>query len=75
MAAFFARQSVISTSQASPSVERKQVRHRKFNNVMARLFGLIFRSDRAACITQIKKLGLDGHAKAMAERRTQTLKR
>ena len=47
----------------------------KFNNVMSRLFGLVFRSDRAACIAQIKRLGLEGHAKAMAEMRAQTIKR
>lgn len=48
---------------------------KKFNNFMSRLFGLIFKSDRAACIAQIKKLGLEGHAKAMAEMGTQTIKR
>ena len=48
---------------------------RKFNNFMSRLFGLLFRSDRAACIAQIKQLGLDGHAEAMAKSRTQTIKR
>jgi hypothetical protein len=48
---------------------------RKFNNFMSKLFGLVFKSDRAACITQIKQLGLDGHAKIMAEMRTQTIKR
>lgn len=48
---------------------------RKFNNVMSKLFGLVFRSDRAACIAQIRKLGLDGHAKAMAASGSQTIKR
>ncbi|MDD5247346.1 MAG: DUF3795 domain-containing protein [Rhodocyclaceae bacterium] len=47
----------------------------KFNNFMSRLFGLVFRSDRAACIAQIKRLGRDGHARAMAEMKTQTIKR
>jgi hypothetical protein len=47
----------------------------KFNNFMSKIFGLIFKSDRAACIAQIKQLGLEGHAKAMAEMRTQTIKR
>ena len=47
----------------------------KFNNFMSRLFGLIFNSDRAACIAQIKQLGLDGHAKAMATSGIQTIKR
>lgn len=35
---------------------------RKFNNIVSRFFGLVFRSDRAACIAQIKQLGLAGHA-------------
>ena len=50
-------------------------RCKKFNNFISKLFGLIFRSDRAACIAQIKQLGLAGHAKAMSEMRTQTIKR
>lgn len=47
----------------------------KFNNFMSKVFGLVFRSDRAACIAQIKRLGLEGHAKTMAEMGTQTIKR
>lgn len=37
-----------------------------FNNVISRIIGLVLRSDRAACITQIKSLGLQGHAEKMA---------
>jgi len=48
---------------------------KKFNNFMAKLFGLVFRSDRAACIAQIKQLGLDGHARVMAELKSQTIKK
>jgi len=48
---------------------------KKFNNFISKLFGLIFKSDRAACIAQIKQLGLDGHANAMAEMGTQSIKR
>jgi len=47
----------------------------KFDNFMAKLFGLIFRSDRAACIAQIKRLGLAGHATAMAGMRAHTIRR
>ena len=47
----------------------------KFNNVVSKLFGLVFRSDRAACIAQIKRLGPEGHAKRMAEMRAHTIKR
>lgn len=47
----------------------------KFNNFMSKLFGLVFNSDRAACIAQIKQIGRDGHATAMAELKRPTLKR
>ncbi len=48
---------------------------RKFDNLIARLFGLIFRSDRAACIRQIRELGRDAHAADMAARRRQSMPR
>ena len=38
----------------------------RFNTLIARVFGLIFNSNRCACIAQIKALGLEGHAQAMA---------
>ena len=47
---------------------------KKFNNVVARLFGLVFRSDRAACVAQVRKLGLQGHADEMAKKRQQTIR-
>ena len=47
----------------------------KFNNAVAKLFALIFKSDRPACIAQIKALGMEGHAKRMAEMKTQTIKK
>lgn len=47
----------------------------KFNNFVSRIFALLFRSDRAACVAQIRRLGLDGHAQAMAQQRLQTIKR
>ena len=48
---------------------------KKFNNFIAKLFGLIFRSDRRACILQIRETGLQGHAEQMAARQTQTIRR
>jgi len=48
---------------------------KKFDNAMARLFGLVFRSDRAACVDQIKSLGLEGHAQAMAASGRQSIRR
>ncbi|MFC2010038.1 DUF3795 domain-containing protein [Chloroflexota bacterium] len=47
----------------------------KFSNFIAKLFGLIFRSDRAACIQQIKKLGIQEHADKMTELKQQSIKR
>ena len=48
---------------------------RDFNNFMAKLFGFILRSDRAACIDQIRRLGIQGHADEMARSRRQTIRR
>lgn len=47
----------------------------KFNNMISKLFGLVFNSDRAACIAQIKRLGLEGHAAAMAKSGRHSIKR
>ena len=46
-----------------------------FDNFIARLFSLIFRSDRPACIRQIKELGIQGHADNMAETGRQSIKK
>ena len=46
-----------------------------FNNFIARVFGFIFRSDRAACIRQIAKIGLEGHARDMAKNGRQTIRK
>ena len=48
---------------------------KSFNNFMSKIFGLLFRSDRAACIGQIKRLGIEGHAKSMAELQLQSIKK
>lgn len=48
---------------------------KKFNNFMARLFGVVFRSDRAACIAQIRRVGIGEHAAIMAGNRTQTIRK
>ena len=47
----------------------------KYNNFMAKIFGVIFRSDRAACIRQIGELGIEGHAENMAQNRRQSIRR
>ena len=38
---------------------------KKFNNFFSKLFGLLYKSDRKACIEQIKKMGYEGFAKHM----------
>lgn len=48
---------------------------RQFNNLVSKLFALLFRSDRAACIDQIKRLGLSGHAERMSQLKHQTLRK
>jgi hypothetical protein len=47
----------------------------KYNNFMSRLFGFLFRSDRAACIAQIRRLGREGHARTMAQLKRQSIPR
>ena len=48
---------------------------KKFNNFMSKIFGFIFRSDRAACIRKIKEVGIDDFAKYMAENKIPSIKR
>jgi hypothetical protein len=48
---------------------------KKFNNVMSKLFAFIFRSNRAACIKQIRDNGIAKHAEIMAKSGHQSLKR
>ena len=47
---------------------------RKFNNGISKVIGFLLRSDRAACIRQIKQLGVKGHAEDMAQNKRQTIK-
>ncbi|MCX6235560.1 MAG: DUF3795 domain-containing protein [Bacteroidetes bacterium] len=47
----------------------------KFNNFISRLFGVIFNSDRPACIKRIKEIGYDNYASEMATNKRQTIKR
>jgi hypothetical protein len=48
---------------------------KKFNNFMSKLFGLIFGSDRQACIMMIKQKKYEGYAEYMADNQLQSLKR
>lgn len=46
----------------------------KYNNFISKIFGLLFRSNRAACIAQIRELGVRGHADIMARNGKQTIR-
>jgi hypothetical protein len=48
---------------------------KKFNNFISKLFGLFFRSNRCACIAQIREKGLQAHADIMAMNQTQSIRR
>jgi hypothetical protein len=48
---------------------------RKFNNLLAKLFGLVFRSDRRACVYEIREVGIDGYAQFMTDHKLQSIKR
>lgn len=54
-------------SSCADCVEYSDVKEcRKFNNAISKVIGFVLRSDRAACVTQIRNLGLQGHAEKMA---------
>ena len=48
---------------------------KKFNNIVSKIFALIFRSNRKAYIDQIRDKGLDGHAEIMFGMKKQSLSR
>jgi hypothetical protein len=48
---------------------------KKFNNLLSKFFGFIFRSNRKACIARISEIGLDKYAEEMAENRKPSIKR
>ncbi|MEW6111396.1 MAG: DUF3795 domain-containing protein [Thermodesulfobacteriota bacterium] len=48
---------------------------KKFNNVVAKVFSLLFRSNRAACLRQVRDLGIQGHADNMSELKRPTIRR
>ncbi len=47
----------------------------RFDNFIARLFGLVFNSNRRACVLKIRELGPQGYAAFMAAERRQSLPR
>ena len=48
---------------------------KKFNNLVSKLFALIFRSNRKACIEKIKAVGRDRFTEEMAGMKKQSLPR
>ncbi len=46
----------------------------KFHNFISRIIGFVLRSDRGACVAQIRQKGIEGHATEMAANRRQTIK-
>lgn len=47
----------------------------KFHNLISRIIGFFLRSDRRACVLQIRDKGLSGHAEEMARRKRHSLPR
>ena len=45
-----------------------------YSNLIGKIFGLLFNSDRAACIDRIRMVGGDEFARDMAAKRQQSLK-
>jgi hypothetical protein len=48
---------------------------KKYNNIISKIVGFVLRSDRAACVMQIKKMGIQGHADTMTRQKKQTIKK
>ena len=48
---------------------------KKFNNIVSKIFGLIFGSDRPACIERIKAVGVELYATEMAQQKRPSIKR
>jgi hypothetical protein len=46
-----------------------------FNNPISKAISFFLRSDRSACICQIKSLGIEGHASDMASNMRHTIRR
>lgn len=63
------------TTCADCKIKNSTAECKEYNSFMAKLFGFIFRSDRAACIRLIQEKGLEDYAAYMAENRMQTIKK
>lgn len=54
---------------------KNQKECKKFNNVLSKIFGLLFGSDRLACVKRIEEVGVDAYASEMTERKSHTMKK
>lgn len=48
---------------------------KKFSNFISKVFALVFKSDRKACIERITEIGSENYAKEMADKKCQTIKK
>jgi hypothetical protein len=48
---------------------------KKMNNFISKIFAMLFKSDRNACIARIKEVGYDKYAQEMSEQKLQSIKR
>ncbi len=48
---------------------------KKFNNFISKIFGLLFKSDRPACLGEIRATNLQAYAEKMAGLKQQTIRR
>ncbi len=48
---------------------------RSLNNIISKLFSLVFRSDRPACLERIGEIGIDAYACESAETGRQSIRR
>ena len=60
-------------SCAECSIDVKECK--TYSNLIGKIFSLLFRSDRAACIQYIKENGEQAFAEEMTKRKCQTMKR
>jgi hypothetical protein len=48
---------------------------KKFNNFISKIFAFIFKSNRAACINQIKDIGIPAYAEMMSGIKLQSIRK
>lgn len=47
---------------------------KKINNFISKIFALLFKSDRNACVARIKEVGYDNYAQEMSAQKLQSIK-